>query len=293
LELILLCALLAQPASTSAPVEDAALREAKERYARAKELYAENNFRAAVIEFDRAYALTKNFKILYSIAQVEYQSQDYPAAVRHFERYLEQGGDRISAERRDEVVEDVERLRARIARVLIVVQPPGAQVLLDDLPLDPAILAQRIEVGAGRHTLSARAEGYVLQSTVVDLAGLENREVELTLLQNDGGRARLVRLALPWTLTGAAAIATVGLGVAALSASASLRHEKSLFGVTRADLTALANRSTALAVATDVFLAVTTAGAALSLYFTLTQPSASTQVQVGVAANQVSFSGAF
>src|SRR4051812_42949552 len=80
------CALAAAD-EAKAPTK-ANIEEAQRRYVRGKDLYEENDFQAALVEFRRAYDLAPNYKLLYNIAQVCYQLQDYPGALRTFNKYL-------------------------------------------------------------------------------------------------------------------------------------------------------------------------------------------------------------
>ena len=75
------------------------VEEGRTRFARGIELYKEGNFHGALAEFRAAYAAAPSFRIHYNLGQTLYQLQDYAGAVRAFEQYLAEGGDKIEAER--------------------------------------------------------------------------------------------------------------------------------------------------------------------------------------------------
>ncbi|HVR60246.1 MAG TPA: hypothetical protein VMU50_00030, partial [Polyangia bacterium] len=115
------------------------LDEAGTRFRRGVELYSEGDLAAAMVEFSRAYQLAPRYKILFNMAQVAYQQQDYVAALRHFRRYLADGGDEISGPRRAFAQQEIRKLEQRVAR-LEVKAPAGARVLVDGLEVGIAPL---------------------------------------------------------------------------------------------------------------------------------------------------------
>src|SRR5262245_54376929 len=62
--------------------------EAKQRFDRGLELYAEGEYPLALIEFTRAYELVPNYRVLYNIGQVCIQLGQYANARRALEEYL-------------------------------------------------------------------------------------------------------------------------------------------------------------------------------------------------------------
>ena len=67
---------------------DEGAHEAGKHFQRAVALYGEADYRAALVEFRRAYALSPNAAVLYNVGEAEYQLQDYAGALQTFEHYL-------------------------------------------------------------------------------------------------------------------------------------------------------------------------------------------------------------
>lgn len=82
-------------AQTDAKPSDAAREEASGHFQRGVELFQEGAFRAALVEFERAYGIAPDYRLLYNIGQVKLQLQDYLGATQSYERYLEEGGSEI------------------------------------------------------------------------------------------------------------------------------------------------------------------------------------------------------
>ena len=66
-----------------------AVAQAGAHYARGVKLYEEDDFRAALIEFSRAYELAPNWAVLYNLGQAHYQLREYAIAMRTLERYVQ------------------------------------------------------------------------------------------------------------------------------------------------------------------------------------------------------------
>lgn len=299
------------------------LEEAQSRYQRGRELYEENDFQAALVEFQRAQELAPSYKLLFNIAQVQYQLQDYASALGSFQRYLQEGDAEVSAQRREEVQREVDRLEARVARVRVTLNKPGAEISVDDVPVGTAPLREPLLVNAGRRRVSVSLTGHVPVSRVVNVAGRDSIEVVLELVSTTStlppmppppqaraaspaaevaevagtGARRGVPLWVPWAATGGLAVASGVCGLLSLSASNTLREKRDTFGVSRADLDAASGRTRTLALSTDVLTGATLIAAGVSAYLTFSRPaaapSAAEPVRVGVGPGGVDVSGSF
>jgi tetratricopeptide (TPR) repeat protein len=158
-----------------------AVERARAHFQKGVSYYAEGHLSAALIEFERAYQLQPTFLLLYNLGQVTYEQGHYAAAERHFSAYLREGGEQIDAERRAEVERDLERLRERVADVLLIASQPGARLFVDDLFVGRSPLARPIRVSAGRRRVRAESQGYAPVSRVVDVIGGEAMTVEVEL----------------------------------------------------------------------------------------------------------------
>jgi hypothetical protein len=162
----------------NASSDDPALN-ASRHFQRGVKLSEDADWRAALIEFQRAYAIIPNYRVLFDIGQCRYQIRDYPGALTAFQRYLTEGGDQVPPERRVEVVSDIDLLKGRVAMVRIVSATPGATVGIDDASVGTTPLASPIAVSAGRHKIVASKAGLMDIVRYVDLAGEESVDVSL------------------------------------------------------------------------------------------------------------------
>lgn len=169
-------AALAKPSTDVIPAAD----EASQRFQRGVTLYHERSFDAALAEFNRAYELAPDYRVLYNIAQVQAERGDYVAAVKYFRRYLTEGGTAVGEPRTTEVRTEITRLEARTAQLHIVGNVEGAELLIDGEPAGTLPLAA-VAVNAGARRITLRKKGFEPEELRLMLTGGEDKRVELVL----------------------------------------------------------------------------------------------------------------
>jgi hypothetical protein len=278
---------LAQPGSPATPAR-ANVDQAQERYKRALDLFNDGSYDAALLEFRRAYELAPNYRVLYNIALVNVQLNDYAGALNAFEQYLAGGGTEVSPARTEEVKRELVRLTPRVATLKITTDVPGAEVSVDDLSIGRTPFEQPTRVNAGRRRVSVAVEGRLPQTRVVEAAGGDSIEVKFELAappQAVAPAPEATKLAptekprhapwLAWSITGAFAAGSAITGVLALKAHSDQDSTKNRLGVTESDLSSANSKVQHLALATDILLGATAVAGGISLYFTLRSPSPS------------------
>ncbi len=217
------------PATNSAaePAQSPKVKEANTRFERGLALFDDSDFDAALVEFNRAYDLSPTYKILYNIGKIERVKNDYSGALMHFERYLQQGGADVPADRREEVEKEIGVLKDRVAEVSIKANVEGANVYVDDVPVcgarlvDPSCvgitpLRGPVIVNPGTRKITATKRGYQNADAQLTVAGGDKNLVKLDLFdlkprtEDTGPRTRAI---VGWSATGALAI---GAGVMGL-----------------------------------------------------------------------------
>lgn len=170
----------AASAPAGSPTDDAK-KEASGRFRRGVELFQEGAYRAALVEFDKAYATAPDYRLLYNIGQTKLQLQDYLGATQSYERYLTEGGSEVSAARRDDVEKQLEALRERVGRIAITANKDGAEVFIDDLQVGVTPMSATVSVNVGQHRVYAKARDGATDTEVIDVAGGELKQVALEL----------------------------------------------------------------------------------------------------------------
>ncbi|HQB45720.1 MAG TPA: PEGA domain-containing protein, partial [Polyangiaceae bacterium] len=271
------------PAGAQTAPEEQDASEAAARYRRGLDLYNEENYRGALAEFRKSYEITGEYRVLYNVAQVCYQLQDYVCAVTSFEKYLKDGGNNVSADRRQSVENEISKLRPRIATVSIAVNVEGASVVIDDIPVGKTPL-DTILLSAGAHRVAVSKEGYIPISQAIEVAGAEKRTIRLQL--EPAGSSRVVvreteRIKEPesqWTTLsyiglGVGGALLVGGGVTgAMALSSSSKMEKEQYVGTPSDRAKdLQSDVQAYRLTSDILSAAGILTLGATLYFTLSR----------------------
>ena len=274
----------------SAPEEpnSTARQEAAERFERGVELFREQAFRAALVEFQRAYDLAADYRLLYNLARARHQLQDYLGAAQDYESFLTQGGSEVPPERRAVVEDLLSALRSRVGRLSISVNRQGADVFVDDVKIGVAPLAQLVAANVGRHRVSARSSDGAVSAAFVDIAGgdIADVRIELEDVRAASTTAPITGPAAsdrPWSITRKVALAgwmaggvllaaSVGTGVYSLKATAKYSERLATVGSTRAALEEQRAKADRFSLATDVLIGVGAAAAVTGTILWLLSP---------------------
>lgn len=153
---------------------------ASQHFARGLEFVDRGDFAAAAVEFETAYELRPHHVVLYNLG-LAYGQMGRPAeAVTALQRFLTEGGDDIGAQRRMEAERELGRQTARIARLVVTVEPEGATIQINGLAV-PSESRATADLAAGLHWVVASRPGYASIQRNVTLLGGEQRSLHLVL----------------------------------------------------------------------------------------------------------------
>lgn len=303
---LIACALFSvwPSASVGAQSSGASAREPADPMERARvhfklgvDFYRERNYRAALIEFQRAYDATPHYKLLYNLGQASLELQEDERAIEYFQRYLSEGADKLDPERRSEVEQTIARLTERLATVQIVTNQPGAQIYLDEMSIGTAPLAEPLNVSVGRRRFVAVKPGFPNVERVIDVAAGDELTVTLEFKQRIEPDASQVAMRpdafsnrkrvspAVWTgiATGGLALTATTLSILTLIAQNDYDDEKKV-RTTPAKLASLRDDAKVKALLADCLWGATLAGAAVTVVLLTTakdgeQVRAAVQVQ--------------
>lgn len=243
-------------AEAVAPEEPTDRQRAGDRFRRGVELYAAGDYRAALIEFQRAYEIAPNYRVLFNLGQASFQLHDYAEAKRSFERYLEEGGGEISEDRRTEVELELSTLAQYISTLDVVVNVDGAEISVDGQIVGTSPLGDPAALSAGRREVIVSLEGYGPVTRVVDLAGGEQATVEIDLLSLTEMPTKLsTGFWVAAIATGAVAIGAITTGVLALQANSDLDDKLNTFPNDPDAIASAQDTVQTLTLTTDILLA--------------------------------------
>jgi hypothetical protein len=282
--LIFLATILASaPAALAQQKADDPVERARLHYERGLQLFNEENYDAALFEFERAYELAPSYQILYNMGRIQRQQNNYAAALRSYARYIKEGGTSIPADRREEVEREIGVLRPRTAQITVVVNVDGADVNTDDIPVCTATiesscvgkspLAAPIVVNPGRHKITAVKPGYQSAMSLVSVVGSDQITVKLELQSltrpKEYSNPWVVPTIIGWSATGAAAASAGLFGILSLGAKDDQDSMLDSFGRTDAELADARDKTQTLSTVSDILWISTGVFAAASAYLTI------------------------
>jgi hypothetical protein len=142
------------------PLSESLQGEAKEDYAAARILFNDEDFTGALIKFQRAYERAGDPRLLWNMAACEKNLRHYAAVLRLLERYEREGSSYMSPGHRAEFTDVLKTVRLLVSRVLIQVEPTGAQIYVDDALVGTTPLDQPLLVDLGLRRIRVHKAGY-------------------------------------------------------------------------------------------------------------------------------------
>jgi tetratricopeptide (TPR) repeat protein len=139
-----------------------------------------NHFEEAREQFKRAHELYPNARTLRGLGMVEFELRHYQISIRFLEQALESTVKPLSDSLRAETQDLLGRARGYVGELRVAVEPPGASVSIDGLPVDVAE-APTLMLEVGDHHLDVRATGYMGQTRRITVEGNSHQELELRL----------------------------------------------------------------------------------------------------------------
>ncbi len=272
-----------------------ATAEAVRHYQQGVQLFKEGAYEAALVELQKAYQLAPTYKLLYNIAQVERQVNQFAEAYDSYDRYLSEGGNDIAPGRRDEVRAEMVTLALRIGRLQIVTNAKAPEITIDDVVVSHGPLAGAIRVNAGRRRITVVDSDGSRQARVAEVTGGETVRIDVNFRGPVMAPASVETPASPvekpaptgpvnytpvWLGAGTAAalcIAGTATGVLALGAKSDYDNAIKVGPNNGAAIASAHDRAITLRTTTDVLFGTAVAAGVVTVVLLATRkPSAST-----------------
>ena len=192
-----------------APPEDPNVVEARERIARASQLFEQENYDAALAEFHEVLELIGDhpvrFQVLYNIAKAYEALYRYDQAMEFYRRFLDGGGRDTALA--TEVETKVQVLEGLLGTIFVEVSVADYEVWVDDRLVGEN--RDRVMVPGGSHVVEVRASGFIPTRKEVQVPARAERtltfELEELAEEFEGLPSYLF-----WIAAGGAAAAVVG-----------------------------------------------------------------------------------
>jgi hypothetical protein len=159
---------LAQPAAVD--VRTQLPEPARRAWDAAKQLANASDYKGALVEFQRAYELSHNPRVLFNLGVTEKLSTHYARAVDAWEKELREATGQLSPAELQELKNAIAIVQQFVTTVEILASEPGATLSVDDYPLGQTPFAAPVRIDVGKHTLKLTKEGFADIVKMVDVA---------------------------------------------------------------------------------------------------------------------------
>jgi hypothetical protein len=163
-------------------LRDSLTGEAKASFERGITLYNTRNFEGALVEFEHAYKLTPDPRLLFNMAIADRDMQRYARAVARLQQELKEGEDTLSDDEKKTAQGVLEGLKQFTAPLTLSVNEPGAQVFIDGVDTGQTTpLAGPLTVDVGERTVTLRKPGFLETTSKVSISGGNPAKLDLKL----------------------------------------------------------------------------------------------------------------
>lgn len=196
------------------------LEQARERHRRARDLFTNGSYNAALAEFGAVYEILEGHGqrhvVLLDVGQCHLRLGRFDLALRYYRRFLLEAP--ADASERAVVEADITRLEASLATLSVSSNVPNAEVWIDHRHIGTA--PGEVLVPAGSHLIELRAPGHLSARREVQLAGRERVSLppfQLEVVAPGRGLPPVIFWSTAGAASGLAAVAGA-VGISALSA---------------------------------------------------------------------------
>ncbi len=183
-----LACLVPGAAQGAEPLTERLSGDARRDYDDARVLLAYHDDVGALVRFRRVYAEVPDPRLLANMGLCEKDLQHFARAASFFQRALAEGADLFTPAQTAQLRAMLDESLPRTSRLRVAVDPPGAEVLVDDGNMGTAPLASDVLVDHGGHRVEVRKAGYrtVVRQVAVADAGPVPVDVHLEPLTPEG-----------------------------------------------------------------------------------------------------------
>jgi hypothetical protein len=156
---------------------------ARAAYDEATALLDAKDDRGALEKYQRAYALSKDPRLLFDMAVCDRDLGRYAQMQTYLLRYEQEEAGQMPAEQVAQIHDALAAIRHLVAQIRLTVNEPGAEASVDGEIAGLTPLAAPLIVDVGTHTLTVQKDGFAPAERKVDVKGGEDTEIALELVE--------------------------------------------------------------------------------------------------------------
>jgi len=169
-----------QPAPT-ADVRAQLPDPARKAWDAAKQLAGANDYKGALVEFQRAYELSQNPRVLYNVGIVEKLLTHYARAVGAWEKELTEGAGKLTPAETAELKNAIAIVQQFVTTIDVTATEPDATLYIDDYAVGKTPFTSPVRIDVGKHTLKLTKDGFADATQDVQVASGQRGQVSFKL----------------------------------------------------------------------------------------------------------------
>ena len=184
---------------------DASVKQADEHFRKANELYKDEKWAEAEVEFQAAWAIRRTYDTAANMGHTEFHLGKFRDAAEHLKFAVDNWPPTGKPEPLQLAQAKLGEAEKEVAALTLTVNPAGAAVSVDGKKTE--VLGKVLYLEPGKHTIGASLEGYIEKTESVDAEKGGSKTLALELQPAKAGGPKTA------VLIGGAALAVVGVGI--------------------------------------------------------------------------------
>ncbi len=179
-----------KPAPVSVSVRDSLSGAAQQDYDLGRILVENGDYAGALVKFQHAFELSSDPRLLWDIGVCEKNLRHYAKLLGLMNRYLDEGGSRLSESQREDATAVEQTVRALVSSIRLSANVEGAAVFVDNERVGTTPLSKPVLVDLGERRIRLKKAGYQEQEQVLNAPGASEVVVSIAL-EKEAAKAHL------------------------------------------------------------------------------------------------------
>jgi len=154
---------------------------ARKAWDAAKQLAGASDFKGALVEFQRAYELSHDPRVLYNVGVTEKLLTHYARAVDAWEKEMKEGAAELTPAEVQEIRSSISIVQQFVTIIDVLANEPDATLTIDDIAVGKTPFAGPVRIDVGKRTVKLSKEGFIDSIQTVDVASGQRMPVTFKL----------------------------------------------------------------------------------------------------------------
>jgi hypothetical protein len=172
---------LAQPQAKPVDVRAQLPETARKAWDAAKQLAGASDFKGALVEFQRAFELSHDPRVLYNVGVTEKLLTHYARAVDAWEKELKEGAAELNPAEVQEIRSSIAVVQQFVTIIDVLATEPDATLYIDDIAVGKTPFTGPVRIDVGKRTVKLTKEGFLDSIQTVDIGSGQRIPVTIKL----------------------------------------------------------------------------------------------------------------